>query len=703
MDLASVVWKIDPSAVLHRLAEHGMAIQPENLEERKHAFHRSCWLNARTQALDYWETCRQRLIAPPSPRLLALRQRTGLSDVGIGRKRLLQGPGQFYGASDAKTTAQQLGSPAVVRDQHISRFFGGRGWRDILVIPHWGSPSHILGFEFVGRLGQPISTLYRAVTPGLTKSPNSWGGIAGLLPVLRETENLVIITPDVLAMCCLQTRHYRHAMRPLPLVAWNHKRPPDSRNWANLNQRNAIFWDFALTAETVVCCAQHDAYLVIAGPEQLSQSHIARYLRSVPALDLIRQLEQNARPWRVAIRNWIHRPGNSQVQQLIERLESLDIAVAKEVKACLPQRQQPSEHLRVRHASIGLAQVIERNCRWFRESRQNRRGEPLFDGVVRIHRVILHEPPDPPEYLGEILKPVVGETHPIRIPFHLDEPQMDVFHVWAKKAIWEHTGEQITPRSPKEWFKAPLKDVALAFQTPKIEQGRKFFGWDGQGFQLRRYRIENGQFTSTDPLLLPQQWPAPDEPMPKASKQFDQAIGIDIPEMRYLWAIGEQAVKSLQAIAEGLPTNKVVLPAQRATAAITGLLRRLGLPCHPKVKEGLTTIQWQHRWPVVIAPNTQPGKWVDWFVETAFNPLFLVLFASHKSVQCPIVEGMVRIRRPPLLNMGQLTKTPIHKILPLYLRWWTNPKNQGSLRDWLLSRRIDISAYDEGQKLVEFE
>ncbi len=460
IDLAAGAWGISQQAAMRKLAQDGVPIPLELLDDNsEYSFGR---VKRRRQAYDLWRRSNLQLdaLTTTSVTVRTLRERLGLSSrVGLDLWR--NGPGKMFGAATQAQLQEALLPPGAANEMRRNNgglIFREAGWRDVLVFPYFSAPENLEGFQFVGREGGKADRRYRPVLPreGIGYQE---GGLFGLATVdaAKHFAGQVFAMDDAVLAAKLQVRHASHSTTPLPLVAWyDRERIRTNTAWFAV-ERPLIFWGYRMTAGLVANAVLCDGRIAIVPLTEVTQHAIDHHLRSATPDELFRRALRQAKPWREALSVWAKERGHAAVEDLLLNLHtySVDPSTISDVL----DAPQVSRKIPLRHVTIGDYAYIERSSGWYRTTltrdvkRFLRTGEerPISDTIIRLDYVSSGRFP---RYVGRLIQ---GDR---TVPFNC---LMSKFRTIRRICVQSGLGVPT--------FRAPpmtLEQVAIAFQPPQL-------------------------------------------------------------------------------------------------------------------------------------------------------------------------------------------------------------------------------------------
>lgn len=638
LQLASRLWNVPLDVAVERLAEmHNTSVTEQELQ----GYIKKC-VKPHEKADKLWKKA-QRNMAKPSLGLAKLRSRLGLNFNQLSTARIMGGPAQLFGMSHVDEI-RRLWTPQRAAYKK-AEFFKGKGWGNVLVIPYFKAPGSAASILFVGREGKEAQDrIFQTYAQRGRKntSSNASQGFAGLHSVIDHDCGHVILMSDVLSALRVQSRHFVTSVKPLPIVSWyDDPNGMFSSNWGLFNGKRLIFWEWEPKASVLYQCMTTDADLVInVGPKKHDLRNISHWVRNQKSmLDVERQLAKEAKPWKKALRNWTrtHSATDGRISDLLSECGKLSPRLMAEVRSALGWERTRSRHY-TRSVTIKDNTYTDRSGVWY----QNSTEKPLLDGNIRVDKVIVRDN-YLPEYVGEV---TIREAV---VPFRVRGDN----RAKLNRAIWdvvESSGYFAERKAPTN---VGLIQLAMAFHTPEVWEGKEQLGWDGSGFQLQNCRISGGKYEQTPSELFLQEFDGPDGRTYRWRREVIESL---------LSATGSEGVWTWAAIFGFI--NQLLSPvAQRSVVKLvfeydeyhnvvfSRILRLLGVP--------ITDYYWKHEWPTVCL--TKPSRHQR-FKAVTVGP-------EDDPVRG---RGLYKISAPDSLELNPRSiPTAFRTVLPNFLAWFT--------------------------------
>jgi len=380
IELAAAVWDVPPAVAVRRLAADGIPIPKDRIDPatiNKYVVDHPEY-RGRVNAL--WNKARETLPRTASPTVRGLRERFRLASP-MPLSRWDAGPGNMVGAA-THLGVEKVFCPKSVyggRCNSVARTFTGRGWGDLLVVPHHDLPGRVCGFLFVGRQGKTEDFVYRVPNMsnrGAASSTPSEGGLACYWAVEHSCGMFgdhVVACGDPFLALRLQVRHYAAAKIPLPLVAFRDTPGTRTRTaWQSLETKVPVLWGWRLTPSLLFQAITARGKIALTDLDDVSQGRIDHYIRDHEPRDIIRGLIKKALPWKDFLTRWVDGTTDGAVEALLMGLEAygVDLAPLGELSPRIKALARIQE--RPREINLGRFVVTEIDGQWW-ETKEPRR------------------------------------------------------------------------------------------------------------------------------------------------------------------------------------------------------------------------------------------------------------------------------------------------------------------------------------------
>lgn len=449
LQLACAAWGTGPAAALARLSEAGVPVPRAALDDPEAA----CGGYAeRRRVSEFWDRARAAYPNDHGLDVQRIRRRHHLR-LDVGGDRWEAGPGALVGSA-TRDQVEALFDPAQNRG---SRVLAGRKWRGVVLAPYYDLPGRVRAFSFLGRDGHPVSDhVFRLAGPG--GAGRDEAGLAGWPAASPDCDRrYVIAVDDWLLALRIQFRHFRTAMRPLPLAVWRDDgRVRTRRAWEMLCGRRVVFWSPTLDRRVLMQAVEADGMIVGVGPS--SASRVAHYLRRRPGTDLYRSLVAKARPWPEAMRRWMLVSPDGVVDDLLRGLELAGADVSHMLRQCGPSAAARTVIRAHRSISLGGARVTEYDDTW--QSERGHRRTQLANFVVRVTHAVKDRDSGELYYYG-VVRHGGREARFLERAGVVREDTL----AWAGSVM---VGEGMGVATCAASHARSLHDVALQFHTPEF-------------------------------------------------------------------------------------------------------------------------------------------------------------------------------------------------------------------------------------------
>lgn len=321
VDLAASAWAVSVETAARNLTRYVAPVDGEPPIEG----YLEKYAAPRRRTHKFWAAVRDHLKTSPSPLVNKLLNKFGLLNMHLSGKRWLDTMGNFIG-SCAYHDVERLFRPRCMvgnRCPSDARLFRGPGWSDVLVIPFHDLPGRICGLCCVGRRGERKDIVYeRTMKQPLVPE----GGLACYWAVENSHRMLgdrVVAVGDPLLALRLHLRHFATGNTALPLVAYADFPTGRTRHaWKALHDRRPVLWGWKMTPGLLHQAMLADGQIVLSELEHPTRKNVNHMLRKERPKELLRGLVARALPWREALKRWLARSHDSEVEGLLAGLES---------------------------------------------------------------------------------------------------------------------------------------------------------------------------------------------------------------------------------------------------------------------------------------------------------------------------------------------------------------------------------------------
>ncbi len=383
IELAAAAWGVSPGVAVRRLAAEGFPI-PEGLTDaatiKKYT---TTYPRKRARMLDLFVEAAKYLPRAGGQALTHLRTRFRLA-ADIPAERWLAGPGNMVGAYPYMKVELAFYPKGMDTGRFTvspwRRVFPGRGWGDVLVVPHHDLPGRVCGFTFVGRGGEAADRRFKATRPRLAGRPAE-GGLTCFWAVDNSHGMLgehVVACDDTFLALRLHVRHFATARTALPLVAFTDT--PDVRTeraWQALGGKTPVFWGWRVTPGLVYQAVRAEGKLVLSDLTEVTPARVDHFVRNNEPRALLKKLVEAARPWRSFLIDWAERVNDGLVAELLLGLEGYGVRLS-DLTALGPRfAQVMGMRGRPREVMVGKYVVVEKDGKWWtgeKASSTGRRG-----------------------------------------------------------------------------------------------------------------------------------------------------------------------------------------------------------------------------------------------------------------------------------------------------------------------------------------
>ncbi len=373
IELAGAVWDVSPGVAVRRLAAMGSLLPPERAEASVVRMYAASYPEYRARLAAFFSKAAEYLPRTHNPTLAGLRTKFRLTN-SLPEERWAAGMGRMLGACQ-HLTAERAFCPNSVeggRSKSMSRVFRGRGWGDVMCVPHHDLPGRQCGFLFAGRGGRPEDLAYRSMTMIGRVDPSHTHNEGGLacFDAAHRSDGMcgehVIACGDAFLALRLHLRHFATSKTPLPLVAYYDGVKARTRHgWAALDGKVPVLWGWRLTPSLLYQAMRADGKIVLSELMEVTQFRIDHFVRLSEPRDIMRRLVKYARPWREYLGNWADKVSDGAVQEMLMGLEAYGVTaeslaeLSPRIKALANVPDKPKQ------VALGRFQVVEKNGQWW--------------------------------------------------------------------------------------------------------------------------------------------------------------------------------------------------------------------------------------------------------------------------------------------------------------------------------------------------
>jgi hypothetical protein len=463
IDLAAATWQVSNRAALLRMAELGVALPEDCLSVEKVTKYETDEVAKRTRMNALWEQARTEYLQVRSDNMCYLRRRYCLL-LDVSPERWAAGPGHLIGATH-KVNMQKAIHPGVMAnngwDMSTHPVFVGSGWKEVILAPWYDLPNRIIAFSVIGRTGDPgRDQFWRKV---------SWfkpeAGLAGLPSVdLAESKNYVIAVNDWLLMLQMQMRNFRSSTVAMPIVTWRDdgkRRTSDA--WTLLAGRSILFWCDKLDAKTIRQAIQTDGQIVMQDTMKANRQQVQQYLKNNLVTDIEKAIVRNAKPWPVALRNWMKKAGGGEASVLLADLEAAGVDVSYVMKQVGPGRHLPVLPTAARSIVMGRLTLKEHGDTWTACNVRTRQPNEIANARLVLFYAIKDKATSEMFYYGEVRHKGKRVAFVEKLDVVRDRPG-----AFIRDILVQHSLGVFIYKTALNGVPIPLHQVAVAFNEPEF-------------------------------------------------------------------------------------------------------------------------------------------------------------------------------------------------------------------------------------------
>jgi hypothetical protein len=585
--------------------------------------------------------------------------------------------------------------PRTLNSGH-DRIFKGRGWTDVLVLPHYELPGKIRGFTFIGREGSAKDILYRRVNNHPAgRRPKIETNAAAYDPGLTMYETMfsyhsrykstTFVLADPVVALRLQLRHLRQSNTPLPVCgSYSDGKLTNRWLWSTAFSRNFIFWGRTLTPD-LIQQARHANGKIAVGKTLSTLAASPTEKSPTQWLDL---MERTAKPWQVVLEDELKVASLPVAESLLLRLRLSSQELKEFSTGCsLDVREKLADLFATaghgfKSVLVESKTLIETKEGWCLED-----GTVICDTVIRIEKVVHQPVKNCAYYRGYV------ERNGNRVEF-TDEAEYVELHIgkWLRnKLISAGLGR---PKVSRTWQKH-LLTIAQSFHEPENVVGIDSFGWkeEQQSFVFPHFVLRRNGEVVDDPLVRVVSDNSPAVALRRPQLLTPQQVTqLNEPgeHLDVFWATTACVVSNIISPAFNLPPTGIALFGAGATMAGRAAARTLGCvdvelgqQTMGSALRKLHTANTAHGWPFVLKKYG-----------TVKNKTLRAWLADPEAKNCVVVAGWYQAQ-VLMLNGGwnviecQRPGTTLHSVLEL------GPLVLPAFLQYLCRQRLQIQR-DEG-------
>ena len=383
------------------------------------------------------------------------------------------------------------------------KIFKGRGWGDVLVIPHFDLPGRLCAFTFLDRRGplDEYHIIHKTLHMGI-KTSMAESGLSYHPDTQLRSCNTVYAISDPIQYMRMHFKHNRTSHTLLPLVLWTENESARTRQgWQAFRGRRVVFWERELNGASFYQAIQANGYVSTMGLAEDSEHQLTNYFQRFPAAEVLQRLGKKAKHWPEAMSDFVAASDDGTVQDMLTQLHLRGLD-PRGIVAQLHQRviDRASQILRNSTSSYHLVvdsmQVEERNGCWYRLGTGRRPEELVSTAILRIDSIIYHRSAKKTYYKGRI---IFGDE---QVDFIEDKQDVENNTLdWMHQKLIEE-GKGVMQYLPS-WNKRAI-NLAQQIQQPELIEGSSEVGWnDTQStFLFPNFRIKFGGESSTDDTMI---------------------------------------------------------------------------------------------------------------------------------------------------------------------------------------------------------
>lgn len=456
-----------------------------------------------------------------------------------------------------------------------SRIFKGKGWKDVLLVPHSDLPGRVCGLTIIGREGNSENgdVFYKPFQIGGNRREARESGVSFLMNLIakphKDFGDTVFVIADPHTAINLQLWHLEGSDTPLPIVGsvLNERFTP-AHTFDQLPGRRLIFCaprrDHRLFRQAQACDG-------LISPLSLDRRKVRGQRPVLTAKIWLHQIAKDAVPWREALANEVAQLDDFDAQNLLcgLRLTSADLEdVAAGLDFDVVQRvERLNQHsVRRRRAVANNRTIIETEGGWSFEGTD----EEVCNGLIRVERIVRT---DSGRVFYSGWARATGNS--FKTPFVLDSERVHkqgllpcVREVMLQFRMAPHP-LIFNPRIAKDSL-----NIALQFCEPYSARGTDRVGWHAGSycFAFPQFSMsQRGEITDQTTIFDTSQpvpaahWKRPESRRLDADDEF--VLLDDAPDVALVWVVA--ACIAEQLLAPGLmeESHPVAIEGSSADAA----------------------------------------------------------------------------------------------------------------------------------------
>lgn len=505
IQLAAFVHQVEIPSAIFRLRRDGHDIPAEEEAIRRYVNH---VLTPSRLANTFWKQAKKHLLKT-TPSTLDVLRRLHMK-IPLEHPRWRDAEGQMVG-SFFNRDVERLVWPHVIHDitqggqykKHHSRF-RGRNWKDVVVFPLQDLPGRLRGFYFAGRECASEDDFVYHWVQFQYRGPHAVGGesrCAGMYlhpGTLTTDSQTVIALDDPVMVYRLQSRHFRHDVRPLPLVGYvdtESKRPRGC--WRHFANKKLVFWAPDDPMAAFRQAIRHNAWVSFSGPDEKTPYHLEAFVNRMTPFDLLSRVQNAARHWTQAVGEFLRHENDNTVIDFISQMEMGNIQIPAMIQKLTGETRERLQRIsRSLHAGrevvVERSRVEERSDGWYLTGRRNS-NEPIVNAAIQIDYVISHAKAGVTLYKGVI------RHNEQKFDFLANKKEFDKAPLnWLSQYMIDNSMGIL--KYSNSW-NSKILQLILSFHEPELVSGIDSIGYDEkqQRFVLPEYAIEFGGDVKTHP------------------------------------------------------------------------------------------------------------------------------------------------------------------------------------------------------------
>jgi hypothetical protein len=508
------------------------------------------------QVTFFWQAARNALTRPELDHVVVLQRLGWAAAERLLGSVALRGPGQHIGLCQA--------SEAAAVGLKLKRSAGGT-----VVVPYFSHLDQLLSLQLITPTQQLLSVRHR----------NNLG-FAFYRKSAFHSAHRVYISSLLRVVGMLHVQADVRGERDIPVAAWQDSGTPiPPYHTSNLIGHSVVMLEPTLTPSVVQLAMEHDAKIYFLPHRSDNQfdllqpaaADLANWCTKQKVSGLLQEIAQSALPLPAAIKVWRKQATQADISLLLRAAAGYPEEVRTTICKLLAS---PARKIYYNTESQQSPIIIETTSNPVALVEKNQTictltGSKVFPGIIRVDNIV--DRAGDPEYRGQII------TTDSTIDFIVRKSELTYswFYTYLnqKSIITRHLKQiSVADRVSAEH----LLSLAIQQKAPVCYAGFSKLGWDGEGFQYAKMRIEAGRVTSTPSFLIVD---SPGGPSYSAVKPLRDIHYIyqqnsDTAAQAWAWALAISAIATAPVV--GLPPIGLILEDVKFTPELRAVMQQFG-------------------------------------------------------------------------------------------------------------------------------